>query len=287
MKSASAQLIALLNSNTEFYYADLLTITLTTGTVLRYTSWQTDLVVGGHTFSSDDTGFVRRGIKSVVGLTVDALEFTLWAPMTTLLGGVPLAQAIGSGAFDGATVLLERVFMPSPGDVSPGTLYQFDGYVSNVKCSRNSAVITVSSPLQLLDTMMPRNLYQPGCWNTLYDTGCGVVRATFLVSGTVSSGSTKFSLHTSLTQSDHYFELGTITFTSGQNTGAYRTVKTYLNASGEVDFALPLPYAPTTGDAFTIVPGCDKTLGSQGCAKFSNTARFRGTRFVPTPEAVR
>lgn len=37
---------------------------------------------------------------------------------------------------------------------------------------------------------------------------------------------------------------------------------------------------------FTAYPGCDKTNGSGGCAKFANTARFKGFPFVPVPETA-
>jgi hypothetical protein len=40
------------------------------------------------------------------------------------------------------------------------------------------------------------------------------------------------------------------------------------------------------GDAFQIYPGCDKTLSSNGCAKFANTARFWGSPYVPVPETA-
>ena len=42
----------------------------------------------------------------------------------------------------------------------------------------------------------------------------------------------------------------------------------------------------SAGDAFTIYPGCDKTLGANGCAKFANTARFKGYPFIPTSDTA-
>jgi hypothetical protein len=45
----------------------------------------------------------------------------------------------------------------------------------------------------------------------------------------------------------------------------------------------PLPFAPTTGDAFTVAFGCNHTQATcQGT--FNNLANFRGFAYVPPPE---
>jgi hypothetical protein len=58
------------------------------------------------------------------------------------------------------------------------------------------------------------------------------------------------------------------------------------SAPGTVSLIAPFPTAPASGDAFQIYPGCDKTLDANGCAKFANTARFRGFPYVPSPETA-
>ena len=52
MKTASAALVSLLNSQNVYLMADLVTLTLYGGQVLRLTSWDSDLVLGGATFSA-------------------------------------------------------------------------------------------------------------------------------------------------------------------------------------------------------------------------------------------
>ena len=62
MKTASAGLIALLNAQ-RFLFADLFTFTLASGTVLRYTSGDGDLTMGGNLFSSvNDQGTARPAL---------------------------------------------------------------------------------------------------------------------------------------------------------------------------------------------------------------------------------
>ena len=76
---------------------------------------------------------------------------------------------------------------------------------------------------------------------------------------------------------------GTITFTSGADTGASATVKTATASA--LTLAYPLPQVPAAGDAFTAYQGCDHTLAT--CkAKFNNAANFRGFPFVPVPETA-
>lgn len=282
MKSASPVLVALLASN-EFIMADLYTLTTVTGVVARYTSYDLDLVVAGQVYDSQGPILSRSRVRSLVGIEVDSLNLTIMANDTHLLMGAPILRIAHNGGLDGARLKLERVFMGAPGDTSAGTLILFEGRISDVQASRTEAKLTVKSDIELLNIKMPRNLYQPGCLNTLFDTGCGLVKSAWAVAATVSAGSTVSSIACSLANASGYFDAGTITFTSGPNAGVTRTVKRYM--PGLIALSLPLKAAPTAGDAFFAYPGCDKTQAS--CtAKFSNLPRFRGFPYVPIPETA-
>jgi hypothetical protein len=64
-------------------------------------------------------------------------------------------------------------------------------------------------------------------------------------------------------------------------------VKSWVAGSpGTIALLAPFPNAAAAGDAFTIYPGCDKTLDANGCAKFANTARFKGYPYVPDPQTA-
>lgn len=282
MKSASAALIALLDSN-QFKMADLLTLTTLGGTAYRYTSADIDIPYGGNTFSAQGVRFKRGRTRTVIGVEVDELDINFYASSGNLLGGVPFFQALHNGALDGAEVRLERAFMATWGDTSPGTLVMFSGRVSTYELGRTEARVKVKSDLELLNVKMPRNLYQPGCLHTLFDTGCGLTKAAFGAATTAASGSTRQVLNCGLAQAAGYFDQGTITFTSGANNGVTRNVKSYT--PGVVTLSYPLPSTPTIGDSFTAYPGCDKKQAT--CSgKFSNLANFRGFPYVPVPETV-
>lgn len=306
MRNASSTLISLLNSASQVYVADLLTITPVAGSAVYLTSAQTDITItsqvdnASHTFKSGGTDasgttrptFSRGGTKLVIGTEVDSLDITLMSNIVATVGGLPWTQQARLGYLDGARIALERAFTATWGDWSAGTLITFWGRVASVKPSRNTVSLTVNSDLVLLQQQLPRNVYQAGCLHNLYDTGCTLVKASFTVSGSVSSGSTASAIKTNRTEADGYFALGGITFTSGVNNGLTRTVKSFANTNGLFVPVAPFPSAPGAGDTFTAFPGCDKqiadptgdvTLGT--CkVKFNNLQHARGYPFVPSPE---
>lgn len=167
-----------------------------------------------------------------------------------------------------------------------GKLIDFSGRITSVKnVTRSGAEITVSSETVLLNVNVPPDVYQSPCLNTLFDSKCGLSKAAFASTGSVSGGASVLSFNTGLAQATGYFDQGQIVFTSGPNNGLSRTVRTHVNASGKITLALPLPVAPGVGNTFTIYPGCDLT--SPTClSKFSNLIKFRGQPFVPPPETA-
>ena len=299
MKPASDALRALLAAG-QFAAADLYTFTLVDGAVLRYTSFDTDVIANGSTHFSGDQGaplFDRQDNKAKVhwkiGVEVDTLEFDV-IPNQATVNGLPFLWACRLGVFDGAELQLERAFMPPPARgyyppavASVGTVILFVGRVAEVDLGRSLATFNVNSHLELLNTQLPRNLFQSTCVNSLYDTACGVSRAAYLVGGTSAAGSTVSVVKATLAQAMGWFDQGSITFTSGQNKGFSRTVKTYTAGSpGTLSLIAPFPFAPAAGDTFTALPGCDKTTGPGGCEKFNNVPRFKGFSFVPIVETA-
>ena len=263
--------------------ADLLTLTTLGGVDYRYTSAGIDLSYGGNLYSSGDVQFVRNRTRTLIGIEVDTLSLTLQASASNLVGGIPVLQALHNGGMDGATVKLERVFMATWGDTSAGTVLLFQGVVAESEFGRTEARLTVKSALELLNIKMPRNLYTPNCIHTLFDSGCGLNKASFGVVGSISAGSTTRLLNCTLAQAAGWFDQGTITFTSGLNNGVSRNIQSYT--SGQIVLNYPLSIAPGTGDGFTAYPGDDKTQSP--CAnKFNNIVSFRGFPYIPTNETA-
>lgn len=282
MKNASAPLIALLNSGYDFQQADLWTITLSGGSVIRWSGADVPLSWGGQTFSLGPL-IQRTTISEKIGLEAVSMEITISGDDDDTVNGVPVIQFIAQRGFDGALVKLERAFFPNWGDPITGAIVRFSGKVTSVNEVRgNSAKITVSSWLILLDVSMPANLYQASCLNTVYDTGCKLNASSWSTTGTVSTSGSATSVTTGLSMVADDYAQGKIVFSTGANAGVQRGVKS--NSTNTLTLVSPLPYAPAIGDQFVVYKGCDRTR-STCLNKFNNLLNYGGTDFVPVPEA--
>ncbi len=262
-------------------FAECFTFTLATGTILTWTNVDQPVTYNGATFSA--TGPLVQGLKykGSVGLEVDKQQINIAARPTDLISGSPVLNAIREGAFDGAIVQRDRVFLIAIGGTVIGGVTMFHGRVSTVdSVGRTQAQITVASDLVILDYDMPHNMYSPTCVHVLYDSGCGVIRGTYSASGMVGAGSTMSVINTSVAAAGH--AQGSIVFTSGLNANVRATVRSVI-AGTSLTLMYPLPDPPSPGDAFTVAFGCDHTRGT--CqSKFNNLANFRGFPFVPPPQ---
>lgn len=286
MRAASVGLTALFNSRVPLVYADLYEFIMQSGATYYVTSSDRPIVLNSHTYIVGPV-LHRSQTKVAVGIQVDTLTVNMSADNTQAnVNGVPLMQFIASGGLDGARLRLLRAFMPNLTTPPVDSLAIFSGRISDVNVNRYEATLTVSSDLELLDVALPRTVYQPGCSNSLYDSTCGKDRAAYTVSSTVSAAPapTKSVFDSPLGQAGGHFDLGVVTFTSGINNGQSRTVRSF-QSGGLITTIAPFPFAPAVGDAFTIYPGCNKTMGMCS-SKFSNLPRFRGFPFVPVAETM-
>ncbi|MFX5239039.1 DUF2163 domain-containing protein [Acinetobacter baumannii] len=282
MRQASPKLIALLDAN-QFMMADLYTITTIQGIAYRFTNYDFDLTVGGKVFSSQGPIISREGISLSLGIEVDNLSITIGTKETTKFGEVSVAQAFHNGVLDGARFKLERIFMDAqtPTDTSAGTLVLFEGRIVEPEFDRYEIKASVVSDVDGLKLQMPRNLYQPGCLNTLFDSACGLRSADFAINTTIGANSTPNRILCDLSQPQGWFTQGVVEFLEGVNIGIKRTVR--LHETGALLLTLPLLEMPAIGEAIRVYPGCDKRL--ETCTnRFNNRARFRGSPYVPVPE---
>ncbi len=276
-------LITFLQNNTQFRMADLYTITLKSGTVLRYTTWDTTVVVLGNTFLTGPPSIERTHIEEKLGMDVATIELTIQASLSDLVNGTPILQAIGQGLWDGAAFRIDRLFMGPAGN-QIGTVIRFSGVVGPVDELTHSYVkLTVNSGTQYLTMQLPPIIMQPNCVHTLFDAGCTLNKASFAENNTVQAGSTVNKLISVSAKADGHYDNGQIVFTSGANNGLTKAVKNFL--SQIFYFNSPLPFVPNAGDTFTAYPGDDKTQAT--CTnKFSNLANFGGFPYVPVPETA-
>jgi uncharacterized phage protein (TIGR02218 family) len=286
MKQTTTAVINLINAaraapDAPIAFAECFTFITTTGTQYTWTNVDYDVVYSGYTFNAEGPLVSGLKYKGSIGLEVDKQQITIAARPTDLIGTAPFLIALRDGAFDGAPVYRDRVFLTSPMGTVVGGVRLFQGRISTVdNVGRTQATLTVASDLVILDYDMPKNLFSATCLHVLYDTGCGVIRGTFSLDGTCGAGSTSGTIYFSGARAGD--AQGSLVFTSGANSNVRATVKSVVVGSA-YNLMYPLPFAPTVGDAFNVAYGCDHTQGTcQG--KFNNLPNFRGFPYVPPPQ---
>lgn len=282
MRLASPKLIQLLDED-QFVYADLYTITMIDGTVLRYTNAGAPLVVNGNVFKADGPIFSRGSISFSLGISVDSLDLQIVDDRIFQINGRSLIEHFRLGLADGATLLLERIFLDPNNlkDTSMGALVLFRGVIVEPEIDGFVIDASVVSDNDQLNIQMPRNLYQPSCQNMLFDSGCKLIQESFAMTLSVESGSSKNLIICSIDRPQGWFTQGVIQLVSGLNAGVKRTIRLH-NSSGLL-LTLPFDNDVIVGDQFKIYPGCDKRMDT--CQnRFDNISNFKGTPYVPIPE---
>jgi uncharacterized phage protein (TIGR02218 family) len=286
VKATSPAVIALINAaraapDAPIAFAECFTFITTTGTQYTWTNVDYDVQFNGFTFLSNGPLVSGLKYKGAIGLEVDKQQITIAARPTDLIGAAPFLIALRDGAFDGAPVYRDRVFLTGPMGSVVGGVRLFQGRVSTVdNVGRTQATLTVASDLVVLDFDMPKNLFSPTCLHVLYDAGCGIIRGTFSVDGTVGAGSNSNTINFPGARAGDV--QGSLVFTSGANANVRSTVKSVAVGSAYT-LMYPLPFAPAPGDGFNVAFGCDHTQATcQG--KFNNLANFRGFPYVPPPQ---
>lgn len=278
--------------------AELLTVTNSAGGAWRYATSVDDVTDGEETWlgSASDGGLLWRRSKLNFKAGIELGECTLIIsarpPATPdgaadAISGVPVAAALRARVWDDAQFLLSRAYFDADGALR-GVLPRYQGQMGKKKLLDGDVELTLKPPSVTFNRAVPP-VYQAACHNTVYDAACGVNRAAFTVTGRVQPGSTAASVRTGRGEATDYFAGGMIAFTSGALDGLARTVRSHAG-DGSVSFFQAFPAAPDTGDAFELTPGCDRSMGAGGCARFYSSAnvvkRFRGTPFIPQPEAA-
>jgi len=266
---------------------ELLTVTKPSGSTWRFATGADGVTDGAaHYLGSAAPGgllWQRSSLTFKAGIEMSECKLTISARAADVLGSLPVAAAIRAGLWSDATFLLARAYFDGTGALR-GVLPRYQGSLATVRMVGGDIDITLKPPTQTLNRAVPP-VYQASCINTLFDAACGVSRTAYTHTASAASGSTATVVYTGRTEPAGYYNAGVLTFTSGAMVGLARTVRQHA-AGGAVTFFDPLPQAPAVGDAISLTPGCDRSLGDGGCAKFANRLRYRGTPYIPKPETA-
>jgi len=184
------------------------------------------------------------------------------------------------------TRLVFRDYLNSAGDAK----IVFDGYIQSISFEEKKGTYTASATCVpylgslSFETGWP---YQINCNAKFGDAYCQVNKelSANKVTGTVTGGTSSTVIDTTnLTQADDYWNVGTIEFTTGNNTGARRKIIDFNQAARTLwlDYALDNPVA--VGDAYTLYRGCDKRLIT--CTNtYNNAINYHGFHTIPLGES--
>jgi hypothetical protein len=291
MKSNDAALIAHLlqggtNKDGAFIFAELYTIELLSGEVLRFTSADGDVTHGGNTWLAGPLEIMRGTTRSSIGFEVDDVPLDINSEGDAILNGFSLQRLMQLGFMERALVTIERLYFESWGvDPSWAPFVVFHGRWS----SEDIGWLRCRAELKFgeeLHQPWPRRHVGASCAFVVFDEDCTLDREDFRTDATAEAGSTVVKLYAPLTLGAApagWFPLGYVRCLTGLNAGLSMSIKT--QGPGYVVLDAPLLVAPAIGDTFAVYPGCDLTLDA--CEdKFSNLENHGGQPNVPVPETA-
>jgi uncharacterized phage protein (TIGR02218 family) len=255
-------------------------ISRTDGVALGFTDHDRALVFDGTEFEPE-SGFAASEIRSGSDLAVDAQDAS-----GVLTSDRITETDILDGRWDNAAVELWRVNWAAP---SQRVLLR-RGAVGQIRRGRMAFVAEVRSLAHVLGQTVGRT-FQAGCDAALGDARCGIDLDNAIYEGAgvitdllrdrafVASGLSAFEAG--------WFTAGTLTWTSGANTG--RITEVLAHGLEDAIATLTLLEAPVRaiagGGSFIARAGCDKRMVTCS-AKFGNVANFRGFPDIPSQDAV-
>ena len=251
-------------------------ITRLDGNIIRFAESDEAIVVSGDTFAV------------VPGLQVSAVKHTA-------NGDVPSCQMVAVygdnftfdsadidiGLFDGASV---QIYIVNRLDLSRKGLL-FTGFISDISCDpiAHQASFDVKGPSVASRILMTQKR-SPMCRTDLFSVLCGADKTAYDVAATVATIEGAFVFTVSgLAQADGYFNQGVgvtangVAFEIANWVQSTQTFTTYLPCQRFLSVSLGL----------TLYPGCDKTLGANGCFKFGRQLSYQGEpHFLGTAAAA-
>lgn len=271
------------------YVADLFTITLKSGLVMRITDGQLAIPAGGQTYDPVRWGAWKcTGTQMSLGMMNSSANLTIYANPEIRMPDwdIPILEAIQLGLFDAASISIVTVYMPTYGDTFLGGVIRFSGKITDLqKTGRTSAEGSAKPDTYTLNQQMPREVLQPGCLWVFGDAGCTIDRDAYTFSNSVGPGTNNVIIQpaTPFAQPDDYYTQGVIVFTSGRNNGLAASIQKHQN--GGLRLIRPMLFPVVEGDTFNATAGCAHTTNA--CQqKFDNLRNYLGFPFIPNTEAA-
>ncbi len=187
----------------------------------------------------------------------------------------PIAQKF-VGGYPYGTIYL-RVIEVDGADAAANAEVIWRGKIRNSTAKRLTADLTGTDGREKLTRLGLRLNTGPTCQWGLYGTRCGVSKAGYTQTGTVTAVSTDgLTLTTNLSQADNYYKSGTVRG-KGQ---AHMVTK---NVGGVLTLMNPIT-GIAVGDSVEASKGCSRSASD--CKTFNNYPNFSGFADFPTPTDI-
>ena len=281
----TAVLVLTTTSPCETRWTQTCKITRKDGQVFRFTTLDVDFTYGGETY------LTCGGMRTSASENTATLDSAGNMDLNLLINSDHIAdQELLNGLFDGAEVeIWNRPWEAVEGDVPFRIIAGEFGKVSKGTAGFKVEVITKAGRAAQQNLL---EIYTPNCRWDLGSVECtvdldalevsGSVTSTALVTGPSVSRKRAF-IDTSRTEESNYFDYGSVTWTSGDNTGTTNQIERQTGNS----FLLwdTAPYRIQVGDTYTMKPGCDKAVDT--CkTKFNNFINYGGFPHVPGTDGI-
>ncbi len=267
-------------------------IECTNGTIVRLTSYPTDLTMSNAEVYKTDSGYQQTAFTSSSSFSPSSIDIE----GVVAVGGVS-REALVSGVFDNARAYIFKCNFLSPvEDYEPVT----SGFFGKTTLEDDKYTIQGMSLVDALNQSSGKS-YQAPCGNTFGDAGCGITLSLVDVSGTLTHVTSAYVVRDSgRSEVADWFGAGTIQFTTGANAGLKPLEIKGHAADGTITTFEPFYYLPTVGDAYILIPGCRKRLedcrdkwmnvavtsGTHAWKTFPNKGGFFGFSYIPTASVV-
>ncbi len=255
-------------------------LTLSDATVKRWTSYNTDIVYDGNTYTAipglSHTKKPRR--LSIVNENV-----TVKLPPDSTYVDWALVQ--DSQLLRNSTIIIVQTSVADPDN---DYRVFFRGRNDGSSRDATEGDMKFVSNFQSRNVIIPELSFSTDCpkWFTGGGTpGCSLVLAALKQAGAVEAGSTAVVINdaTNLTQADDYFLGGFLELTSGTYSGEQRRIVKYV--TGVVTLEYGFSGAPSVADTFDANPHCRHTYAR--CSDFSNTDECFAFQYAPREEDIR
>ncbi len=191
------------------------------------------------------------------------------------------SEELDVGLFDGAAV---QIYMVDRLNLTRKGLL-FTGVISTTTTDPigHQVSIDVKGPTASTRILMTQKR-SPMCRTDLFSTLCGADKTAYDVAATVATIPTAFTFTVSgLVQADGYFNQGVMLTANG----VARQISNWVLSTQTITTYLPCDRLLSVSLGVTLYPGCDKTLGANGCPKFGRQLSFQGEpHFLGTAAAA-